>query len=128
MATSGPVRIPRRPYQTSSAVQWARSSGSCSAVSSRSARRPTASAMPMTAWARTARCSAGEVDVDHLGHRVGHVLEHGLGHLGELGVVADGGAEEQPERRLVAGDEAEVGGHAVLDPLPARCRPAPRRP
>ena len=60
----------------------------------------------------------GQVDVDHVGHGVRHVLEDGLGDLGELSVVADGGPEKQPEGRPVARDEAEVGGHAVLDPFP----------
>jgi hypothetical protein len=60
-----------------------------------------------------------EVDVDHVGHGFGQVLQNPLGHLGELGVVADRRPEQQPEGRLVARDEPEVGRQAVLDPLPS---------
>ena len=58
----------------------------------------------------------GAVDLDERADRGGGVGEHAVDDVGELGVVAGRGAEEQPERGAVVLDEAEVGGEALLDP------------
>ena len=58
------------------------------------------------------------VDLDERAHRGGRVGEHAVDDVGELGIVARRGAEQQTERGAIVLDEAEVGGEALLDAGP----------
>ncbi len=60
------------------------------------------------------RCGS---DLDEMTDRLGRLVEHPLHDLRELRVVAGRRAEEHTEGRFIAGNEAKVGGKALLDAL-----------
>ena len=60
------------------------------------------------------------LDLDEGAHRGGRAGEDAVDDVGELGIVAGGSAEEEPERGAVALDEVEVGGEALFDARAAR--------
>ena len=65
-------------------------------------------------------------DLDQGADGFGRGGEHVVDDIGELGVVARRGAEEEPERGAVVLDEAEVGREALRDPVAPGLRAARR--
>ena len=121
-------RTPRRPNQASSPTQCASCSGSCDSSGSVSACRLMPSAMPDDRVREHEPVLGRARDLDERAHRLGGVREHAVDHVGELGVVAGGRTEQQPERGPIALHEAEVGGEALGDAVAPRLHGAGRLP
>jgi len=68
----------------------------------------------------------GTRDLDESAHRGRDARKHAVDDVGELGVVARGRTEEQPERGSIALDEAEVRGEPFFDARPPRLDTARR--
>ena len=116
------VRTPRNPNHASSEIHCASWSPSTTASGSRSARRPTDSAMPTIAFASICRCSSGAgisisvAIVSAAASRISSTMR------ANSGIGAQRRAEQEQERRPVADREPEVRAEAELDPIAQRAR------